>query len=127
MCKLQTPELCGVCVLRKRTAAGRAFPGLSYSSGLAALKMAALDLGFPRASEWGTHAFRRGWADEALKQGGLTSLFYSGGGEASPRSAMPPRRRKAPSRPPNGRWPFQILQPRGRAGQPPMLGDVGVS
>ena len=64
---------------RKRAAAGRAFPGLAYSSSLAALKVAALDLGFPRASEWGTHAFRRGWADEALKQGGLTSLFYSGG------------------------------------------------
>ena len=29
--------------------------------------------------EWGTHAFRRGWADEALRAGGPTALFYSGG------------------------------------------------
>ena len=26
-----------------------------------------------------THAFRRGWADEALKERGVAALFHSGG------------------------------------------------
>ena len=79
ICRLQTKQLCGVCVLSRRHGNGRIFPNLCYANALAALKIAALDLGFPRASEWGTHAFRRGWADEALKEGGVTALFYSGG------------------------------------------------
>ena len=43
------------------------------------LKVAAELCGFERAMEWGTHAFRRGWADEALRAGGPAALFYSGG------------------------------------------------
>ena len=55
------------------------FPHVSYTEGLAYLKAAAMHLKLGRASEWGTHAFRRGWANEALKAGGATALFYSGG------------------------------------------------
>ena len=47
--------------------------------GLAYLKAVAMHLRLERASEWGTHAFRRGWANEALKAGGATALFHSGG------------------------------------------------
>ena len=46
------------------------FPHVSYAEGLAYLKAAAMLLKLERASEWGTHAFRRGWANEALKGGG---------------------------------------------------------
>ena len=38
------------------------------------LKAAASQLQYQNALDWGTHAFRRGWADEALRH-----LFYSGG------------------------------------------------
>ena len=55
------------------------FPGVSYGTALATLKVAALALGFPKAESWGTHAFRRGWADEALMHGGVPALFLSGG------------------------------------------------
>ena len=43
------------------------------------LKCAAGHLGLESANSWGTHAFRRGWADEALRAGGPTALFYNGG------------------------------------------------
>ena len=55
------------------------FPHVSYAEGLAYVKAADMLLKLERASEWGTHAFRRGWANEALKAGGATALFYSGG------------------------------------------------
>jgi hypothetical protein len=55
------------------------FPDLTYAQGLALLKAAASQLHYGDALNWGTHAFRRGWADEALRNGGPTALFYSGG------------------------------------------------
>ena len=79
ICALQSRQLCGVCVLQRRAGRGRLFPGLSYRAALATLKAAALALGFERAAEWGTHAFRRGWADECLAAGGVPALFHSGG------------------------------------------------
>ena len=79
ICKLQGRTLCGVCVLRARVGNVHVFPHVSYTEGLAYLKAAAMHLRLERASEWGTHAFRRGWANEALKAGGATALFYSGG------------------------------------------------
>ena len=79
ICKLQGRSLCGACVLRRRWCESRIFPGATYVDSLALLKVAAEECGFERALEWGTHAFRRGWADEALKAGGPTALFYSGG------------------------------------------------
>ena len=33
-----------------------------------------------RASEWGTHAFKRGWANEALKAGGAVEFSGSSDG-----------------------------------------------
>ena len=80
ICALQGKRLCGVCILAKRPERiGKVFPTLSYSDGLALLKVAAQGLQLPNALAWGTHAFRRGWADEALQAGGPTALFYSGG------------------------------------------------
>ena len=79
ICQLQGRALCGVCVLSSRLGRAKVFTGLSYAEGLAYLKAGAAHLKFERASEWGTHAFRRGWANEALKAGGPTALFYSGG------------------------------------------------
>ncbi len=81
ICKLQGPRLCGVCIVRRRlldAGGGRLFPEISHALGLVLLKAAAEKLGVERASEWGTHAFHRGWADEAFKSGGATALFYSG-------------------------------------------------
>ena len=63
----------------RSAASGRLFPDLTYTEGLAFLKVAAQALAFPNAEGWGTHACRRGWADEALQAGGPTALFYSGG------------------------------------------------
>ena len=79
VCAQQTPELCGVCILSKAVSPGAFFPGVSYGAALATLKIAAFALGFPKAESWGTHAFRRGWADEALMHGGVPALFLSGG------------------------------------------------
>ena len=64
---------------RSRRGGAQVFPDLSYAEGLAYLKAGAAHLGFERASEWGTHAFRRSWANDAIKNGGATALFYSGG------------------------------------------------
>ena len=79
ICRLQSRQLCGVCTLAARLGGQRIFPGLCYSEGLAYLKAAAVSLGLSCAASWGTHAFRRGWADEVLKQCGPAALFYSGG------------------------------------------------
>ena len=79
ICRLQSRQLCGVCILQARAGGGRIFPAVTYVEGLAYLKAAAVRLGFERPTDWGTHAFRRGWADEVLREGGPTALFYSGG------------------------------------------------
>ena len=79
ICRLQSRQLCGVCTLRDRCGAVRVFPALTYVEGLAYLKAAAVRVKLERPTEWGTHAFRRGWADEVLKEGGPAALFYSGG------------------------------------------------
>jgi len=82
ICSMQGRQLCGVCVVHRRMeqhGSGRLFPEVSYTEALAFLKSAAEELGLENAHSWGTHAFRRGWADEALKAGGPTALFYSGG------------------------------------------------
>ena len=55
------------------------FAHISYSEALAFLKAAATALGFPEARHWGTHAFRRGFANDALRAGGPSALFWSGG------------------------------------------------
>ena len=39
-----------------------------------------LMLKLERASEWGTHAFKRGWANEAFKAGGAVEFSVSSGG-----------------------------------------------
>jgi len=81
ICTLQGKRLCGVCVLKRRCdlQSEQLFAGITYPEGLGLLKAAASQLRFSDALDWGTHAFRRGWADEALKHGGPTALFYSGG------------------------------------------------
>ena len=79
ICKLQGRALCGACVLRARRNQARVFPYFTYADGLAYLKSAAMHLKFEKATEWGTHAFRRSWANEALKACGVTALFCSGG------------------------------------------------
>ena len=43
------------------------------------LEIAAQQAQLPEALAWGTHAFRRDWADEALQHGGVGALFFSGG------------------------------------------------
>ena len=57
----------------------RLFPEICYTSSLAFLKASAALAGLSEPSTWGTHAFRRGWADEALQAGGPAALFFSGG------------------------------------------------
>ena len=79
ICQLQTPELCGVCALKRQLGKGALFPSLSYDLALSSLKVAAAGLQFPRAAHWGTHCFRRGWGDEVLAAGGVPALFFSGG------------------------------------------------
>ena len=79
ICKIQGRKLCGVCVLKRRYRSGLIFPDLTYNSTLAFLKLAARVLDLHDAQYWGTHAFRRGWASDALKEGGPNALFYSGG------------------------------------------------
>ena len=79
ICRLQSRQLCGVCILSARLGGPRVFPSLTYTDGLAYLKSAAVRLGLDSATAWGTHCFRRGWADEVLREGGPTALFYSGG------------------------------------------------
>ena len=79
ICAPQGRALCGVCVLRRRWSRGRIFPDVTYEEGLAVVKAAAQLAGLPNPLAWGTHAFRRGWADEVLAAGGPGALFYSGG------------------------------------------------
>ena len=55
------------------------FGHVSYSEALAFLKAGAVALALPQALHWGTHAFRRGFANDALRAGGVSALFWSGG------------------------------------------------
>ena len=55
------------------------FPEVVYRDALSLVKLGALALGFPRAAEWGTHAFRRGRADEVLRTQGPAAMFAQGG------------------------------------------------
>ena len=55
------------------------FGHVAHPEALAYLKAGAVALGFPEARHWGTHAFRRGFADDALRAGGVSALFWSGG------------------------------------------------
>ena len=74
------PLLCGVCALLPAIQAKEPpFQQISYAESLASLKLAAAACGLRSPHAWGTHAFRRGWASDALKAGGPTALFYSGG------------------------------------------------
>ena len=80
ICHQQGRLLCGVCTLFSLGETEAApFSGVQYADALAVLKLAAAALQLRNASAWGTHAFRRGFADEALQQGGPTALFFSGG------------------------------------------------
>ncbi len=79
ICQLQGRRLCGVCVLKRRFTPGKLFDTISYVDALAMFMAAAIDLKLPDAECWGTHAFRRGWAADALKEGGPKALFFSGG------------------------------------------------
>ena len=79
ICSLQGRQLCGVCTLERRWCSGRIFAAISYHSALALLKTAAKFLKFDNDHMWGTHVFRRGWAEEALKEGGPQALYFSGG------------------------------------------------
>ena len=58
---------------------GMPFGHVSYSEALAFLKAGAVALNLPDARGWGTHAFRRGFANDALRAGGVSALFWSGG------------------------------------------------
>ena len=82
ICSQQGSELCGYCILRRRSKqnkSGFVFPRVTYASGLYWLRQAAEALGWPLPSSWGTHAFRRGWGRDAFRSGGLSALFVSGG------------------------------------------------
>ena len=52
---------------------------MGFNYALAMSKRAAFSAGLSDALSWGTHAFRQGWADEALQHGGPNALFCSGG------------------------------------------------
>ena len=72
--------LCGVCALEGAAGASNTpFAHITYSEALAFLKAGATALGLPQAQHWGTHAFRRGFANDALRSGGPSALFWSGG------------------------------------------------
>ena len=71
--------LCGVCILNARPGKGRVFPTVDYCTALALLKRAAAAANLPSPSHWGTHCFRRGAADDALRAGGPSALFWCGG------------------------------------------------
>ena len=71
--------LCGVCILQRRATQGRVFPSVCYPTALQLLKRAAAVAGLPNPTAWGTHCFRRGAAEDALRAGGPSALFWSGG------------------------------------------------
>ena len=72
--------LCGVCALREAAqSSAMPFAHIAYAEALAFLKAGANALALPQAQHWGTHAFRRGFANDALRAGGPSALFWSGG------------------------------------------------
>ena len=79
ICGEAANALCGVCILSSRPSRGRVFPTVNYDTALALLKRAAAAAGLPSPSHWGTHCFRRGAADDALRAGGPSALFWCGG------------------------------------------------
>ena len=80
ICQLQGRTLCGVCSLAALSASKpQPFCEVQYPEALAVLKAAAAALGLRTPESWGTRAFRRGFADEALRAGGPQALFFSGG------------------------------------------------
>ena len=79
ICELQGRKLYGVCMLKSRWCEGLIFDGVTYRTALALLKTAADNLKLDNALMWGTHAFCRGWAAEALREGGPKALMFSGG------------------------------------------------
>ena len=80
ICTGRTQSLCGVCALRHAAEnSPEPFSHVKYSEALAFLKAAAAAMHFENAQHWGTHAFRRGFADDALRAGGPSALFWSGG------------------------------------------------
>ena len=80
ICHQQGRLLCGACTLFSLGETSAVpFSGIQYADALAVLKLAANALHLRSAPAWGTHAFRRGFANEALQQGGPTALFFSGG------------------------------------------------
>ncbi len=79
-CEAWGNGLCGVCAISARwSRSSTLFPDLTYEEGLAYVNICALQLGLHRAWEWGTHAFRRGRAELALREGGVPALFQVGG------------------------------------------------
>ena len=80
ICTVLSPVLCGVCALTAQGAPAQLpFAHVTYAESLALLKLGAANVGLEEPAAWGTHAFRRGWASDALQKGGPTALFYSGG------------------------------------------------
>ena len=80
ICTNGAHALCGVCALAKAgKASAEPFSHIRYAEALAFLKAGAGALGLPQAQHWGTHAFRRGFANYALRCGGPSALFWSGG------------------------------------------------
>ena len=80
ICDVLGTVLCGVCALKKQGAPSEPpFAHITYAESLALLKLGATNVGLEEPAAWGTHAFRRGWASDALLRGGPTALFYSGG------------------------------------------------
>ena len=77
---------------RWRTPGNLIFPEVLYRDALALVKLGATALGFPRAREWGTHAFRRGRADELLRTQGPAAMFAQGGWRSVAAFAYPSAR-----------------------------------
>ena len=68
---------CAPCVKLRKPAVR--ISHIAYAEALAFLKAGATALALPQAQHWGTHAFRRGFANDALRAGGPSALFWSGG------------------------------------------------
>ncbi len=79
VCDTQGRVLCGVCWLHELGTHRPVFANLSYAESLATLTLGAGAFGFSELAAWSTHAFRRGYATEALAAGGPSALFHAGG------------------------------------------------
>lgn len=94
VCRRQGRRMCGVCALARRAVpAERVFPGLTYADGLAWVKVTATQVNAERPLEWGTHAFRRGRADQvacaSLTARGARTCMIPGPPDGRPPSALP--------------------------------------